>query len=574
MGLKSMLETIVRGGSKDNIKNVAESASVKKYLYTLPTAKYFKGLELIYREQENFYWFQDNIDYLKQFYGSWYKKPTTIETMRDNSGYNSWYEWTVDKGDILTVHAPVASFITLMMDNLVFSGPIEIKINNNEALNERLQKAFGPNENDIQNFLRKADLMESVGGTIMFKCNYDKEISDYPILEYYEVNKIDYMEKFGRITDMLTVDTLKKNDLEYNLVGDYNHKGITYKLFRDGNEVDMNDFYDEDSLSKPENYYYLDKNGNQTFGPILGVWKMRNLLSHEFYDMKLGSSDYEGIIDSFQMCDEIYSRFISQIRATQPVLFMSEELMGYKRDSSGNNVINKPKDLGCKIYELSGGMSIVDGKSIAAMFNRDVPDLTGVDVLASSFEWVLRQILNLKGMAPSSGNMDTKSVGSNTTGSSLFKREQSTHLVRKNLINGWTTAIKGLVRLICQYFDIMDSDGQKIPNDYNDLDIDVMFPDIDMDDFDTRLSESVKGFVAGLFSIKEGVKHAFKNKMSEDDMNKMIAELEEKEQKNLEAKKANDTTDKETFASEDKATAQKTDAMSKINKIQNQNSKK
>lgn len=523
MGVKSQTEMMfhTNPNSRSPVQSTADSQNAKKYLYNLTTAKYLKGYELLYREKEYFYWFRGNINYLIQFYTLWRREPVELFT----SNRQTWYEWTEDKTDVQMVHASTAGFITTLMRDLVFSGPVEIKINDNEELNDRVQKAFASDENDIQEFLKRADMMESVGGTIMFKCNYDPTISEYPILEYYEVDKIDYMEKFGRITNMISVDDLYKNGNEYSLISQHTREGISYTLFNNGNEVPMSDYYSDGE--EPRGLTYpKDENGNKGLGPILAVWKMRNHMSKEFFDMKLGASDYEGQIDSLQMLDEIYSRFINQIRATQPVLFMSEELMGFSTDDQGNSYVNKPKDLGVKVYELSGGLSNVDGKSIAAMFNRDVPDLKGVAELASSFEWVLRTMLTLMFIAPSTGNIDTEKVGSNTTSSSLFKREQSTHLLRKSLIESWTTAIKNIVRLVCQWFDIIDSDGNTIPNSYADLSIDVKFPDVDMDDFGTRLDQAVKGYVSGLFSIKEGVKHAFKNKLTETDMDALIADLE------------------------------------------------
>lgn len=538
MGKKSVTEMLLRRDhkhSKNNTQSTADSQSMKKYLYNLSTAKYMKGYELLYREKEYFFWFMSNINYLIQFYTLWRREP--VELLTGNR--QTWYEWTEDKVDVQMVHAPVAPFITTMMRDLVFSGPVEIKINGQKRLNDRLQKAFAENENDIQNFLRKADMMESVGGTILIKANYDKNISQYPILEYYEVDKIDYMERFGRFTSMITVDNFIKDSQEYTLIAEHTRKGIEYKLYQDGNQVEMSKAFSEDN--KPIGLSYgvtIDEEGNatQNLGPILAVWKQRHLMSKEFYDMKLGASDYEGHIDSFQMLDEIYSRFINQIRATQPVLFMSEELMGYSKDHFGEIVINKPKDLGVKIYELSGGLSNIDGKSIAAMFNRDVPELTGVTELSSAFEWVLRQILTLSFVAPSTGNIDTEKIGSNTTGSSLFKREQSTHLLRKQMIESWQTTIEGIVRLMCQWFDIID--GKTIPDNYDDLNIDVNFPEIDLDDFDSRLNQAISGFVAGLFDIKSGVRHAFKGKLSETDIDELIKSLEKQREERLAAAKA------------------------------------
>lgn len=556
MAVKSQTETRLRnrpGDTRDSKQSVADSQNQKEYLYNLSTAKYLKGFQLLYREKEYFFWFQSNINYLIQFYTLWHREP--VELLLGNR--QTWYQWTEDKLDVQMVHAPVAGFITTMMRDLVFSGPIEIKINGKPTLNKRLQAAFAEDENDIQNFLKRAEMMNSVGGTIAIKANYDKNISKHPILEFYEVDKIDYVERFGRITSILTVDNFTKGDRKYALVCEHNRKGFDYKLFRNGNEVPMNEVYEPSNAPVGHSYgNVVNEDGatSASLGPILAVWKMRHVMSKEFYDMKLGASDYEGHLDAFQMLDEIYSRFINQIRATQPVLFMSEELMGYKETIDGDLIINKPKDLGVKVYELSGGLSNVDGKSIAAMFNRDVPDLTGVAELASAFEWVLRQVLTLMFIAPSTGNVDTEKIGSNTTGNSLFKREQSTHLLRKQMILDWTNTIKNIVRLTCQWFDIID--GKEVPSDYTELNIDVNFPEIDMDDFDSRLKQAVSGFVAGLFNIEEGVKHAFKGKLTETDMNALITDLKKQQEeakematKNAEAgvagnSKTNDSTKK------------------------------
>ena len=507
-------------GSPAGPNQTAEAQETKKYLYNLSTAKYMRGYDLLYREKEYQYWFMGNINYLIQFYSLWRRQPT--EMMSANR--EQWYEWTQAKGEALMVHAPVAGFITDLKKDLLFSGPVTVRINNNDELNSRLQEAL--QDNDFQNFLKHAKTLESWGGTIVIKANFDRDISDYPLLEVYEAPKIDYKEQFNRITAIETIDLLAHNGREYTLVAEHTRKGIEYKLFRDANPVPRGEvpaLEEVEDLTYPEN----------TRGPILAIWKQNTKPSKEFYDLKLGASDYEGLIDNFQMADEIYSRFIGQIRATQPILFMSEELMGFRQDpSTGEMYINRPRDLGFKVYELSGGLSNVDGRSIQAMFNRDVPKLEGVKELQEAFEWILRQTLKFLGIAPISGNIETESVGSNTTSTALFKREQSTHLVRKADIESWEVAIKDIVRLVCQYFDLMD--GKEAPGDYKDLDIDVMFPELDADDLETRVNIAIKLFAAGLFDIKSGVEHAFKYALPEQDRNRIADELEKQRLEEIE----------------------------------------
>lgn len=365
------------------------------------------------------------------------------------------------------------------------------------------------------------------------------------------------MDKFNRMTDLIAVDEIHKNGNDYTIVANHNRSGVSYEPFREGTLVNWSEIYDNDIGSIPTNLEFKDEEGNPTTGPILAVWKVRNLVSKEFYDLKLGASDYEGVVDSFQVCDEIYSRFINQIRATQPILFMSEELMGFTRGTDGNLCTSIPTDLGIKVFELAGGLENVDGVNIKAMFNRDVPTLEGVEDLRKAFEWTLRHLLIMKGLAPTSGNAEDEKVGSNTTSSSLFKREQSTHLIRKQMIEAWSTAIKKIVRLMCQWFDIID--GKTVPDSYEDLKIDVNFPDLDIDDFNSRLDQAVKGFTAGLFDIKEGIKHAFKNKLTQDEIEQLIKNLEEQKEKEQERQ----------VAKANNSEAQKADALAKQAKLEN-----
>lgn len=521
MGLKSDIEMLFKGSSGDGVSTISRSQNTKKYLYNLTTAKYLKGYQLLYREKEYEFWFRGNINYLMQFYSLWRKEPVEMSL----SSRNVWYEWTEEKEDIQKVHAPIPSFITTMMVNLLFSSPITIKINDNEELDKRLQETL--KDNNFQDFLKRSATLASWSGTIQIVSNFDKSISEHPILEVYEGPRIDYKSKFGRITAMETVDFINKNDREYVIVCERSSKGNKYYLFLD--EKDITAQAKEHGIEMPDNLEFSSENER---GPLLAVWFKNNMMSKEFYDMQIGGSDYEGLVDGFQIADEIYSRFIAQIRGTQPILFMSEDLMGYEVDqNTGQAQVKKPKDLGVKVIELAGGLSNVDGKSIAAMFNRDIPDLSGIKHLQEAFEWQLRHLLTLLFIAPSSGNVESDKVGSNTTGSSLFKREQSTHLVRNTKISAWTKTIQEVVKLIVRYYDIMDG---KEPGLYDDLKVDVVFPDLDADDFNTRLDQAIKSFTANLFDTKEAVNHAFKFTKSEterDDLVKRLEILKEEQEK-------------------------------------------
>lgn len=533
MGQKSQIETLLRIGSSSNEKQTTALAQEsKKYLYNIPTAKYMKGYELLYREKEYMYWYMGNINFLIQFYTFWKQQPSEILGINRHT----WFEWSPEVEDLPMVHAPVAGFITDLLRDLVISGDVEVRITGGKkvSLNERVQAAL--KDNDFQNLIRRAFNMQSWGGTIAFKANFDKEISEHPILEVYEAPRLDYKERFSRITDIETIDHCNYKGQEYVLITTHNRKGIQYSLWKDGSEVDLDTIPEFGDLKNFEFGTITNEDGTEQpkLGPILAVWFENAERSKEFYDMHLGASDYEGILDFFHMADEIFSRFIGQIRATQPMLFMSEELMGWEQLSDGTMRVKKPKNFGARIIELSGGLSNVDGRSIQAMFSRDVPDINS-DKLQEAFEWVLRQALKILGIAPSSGNVATETIGSNTTSAAMFKREQSTHLVRKNRVSGWTVAIQGIVKLLCQYFDIMDG---KTVGDYADLEIDVIFPEIDADDFNTRMDMAIKGFTAGLFDITSGVDYAMKYSHTKTERENIIKTLEREREEALQAEAA------------------------------------
>lgn len=532
MGVLSRLANFFRSttSKEKSTKVVAQAQGLKEYLYNVPTVKYSQGDQLIYRRNEYKYWYMGNIDYLLNFYTMYAPQSQSAAPYRP-----TWYKWVsgrgsayklegtndLDETDTIPIHAPVAGFLTDLFTQLTFSGDVVIRINNEDKkeLNDRLQKAL--TDNDIQKFLKRWSHMDSWGGTTAVKASIDTDVSEYPILEVYEANKIDYDKRFNRITEIQFSDTILKDDANYNLISTHSRKGIQYALYRGTTEVDL------DSISEGAEAVGFSYPDN-TSGPVLAVWKTNDTNSKEFYDLNIGASDYEGLIDLFQVADEILSRFLMQIRATQPILFISEELLGYNNKGQ----LNKPKKLGAKVIPLAGGLSNVDGRSISAMFQRDIPVLEGVKELRDSFEWTIRRILSMKGLSPSAGNLDNDTKGANTTESSLYKREQTTHLVRKSRLESWTEAIKSMVILICRYFDLMD--GKDIPEAHEDLKIDVIFPEMDADDFQSRVDEAVKLFTANLFDIEGATNHAFKHALPKEEIVRITTELvKDKEFKDL-----------------------------------------
>lgn len=160
-------------------------------------------------------------------------------------------------------------------------------------------------ENQIKELIRNAVATTLWSGDGAFKWSIDTDISEYPIIEFYGADRVEYEYERGRLVAIIFKTTKIVKSKKYELRERYDKKGITYKLL------------DEDKKElKIENYIEFAK-----YKPVennAGFMMAKQLMlrkSQKFEDR--GKSIFDGKLDNFDAYDEVWSNWMLAVRKGQ-----------------------------------------------------------------------------------------------------------------------------------------------------------------------------------------------------------------------------------------------------------------
>ena len=182
-------------------------------------------------------------------------------------------------------------------------------------------------ENDFKRLLKYAvgDCLWSGDGA--FKWSVDTNISDYPIIEFFDASRVDYDIQRGRLCAVIFKTRKEHRGKCYTLHERYDKQGITYKLLDDsGNEVDMSRLDDTKDLQPVENV-----------GGFMMALPM--MFRHSKKYAGRGKSIFDGKIDSFDSFDEVWSQWMLALRKGQIKTYIPECLL--PRDAHTGKIMRR-----------------------------------------------------------------------------------------------------------------------------------------------------------------------------------------------------------------------------------------
>lgn len=264
------------------------------------------------------------------------------------------------------VHSGIPGLISTRMADILFGCGVDFEADvyreeNGERgkKDERLSKAVKSQIDTLCDkilFLEKiqtAATNESWGGHCFFKLSYDLSLSQYPILETFDITKCETVKERGITRAIIFKYWYEHGGNDYRLDEIYgrNESGdatIAYKLYR----LEKDRAMEVNLLSIPQTSarfslagtgaadgVKLDANGVYTYVGLKGMLafeKPNKTPSMEFPSSNYGASDYEGAIDSFDAADEVYSQNVREIRTNETIRYFPETLL--PKDKEGNAV--------------------------------------------------------------------------------------------------------------------------------------------------------------------------------------------------------------------------------------------
>lgn len=455
--------------------------------------------------RENKIWYIGNGDELLNFY-------TEKEAMGFNSNpiYNRnkrHYFWSLSSQecDIKRIHSGIPKAIVETLSNAI--GYPDIKA---ESWSE-IEK-----ENDFRNKLtqqaRPLTMAEGFGG---WKVNFNKDLSPYPLWEYYEAENVEYIYKCGVFVGMIFKSYYKDNkDKDYVLLETrYRAKGnsyIEYNLFRlkKGNEIEQANLDDIPELADiPREAIVIE-----------GLNKVLAVPSRYFYDpqnSKYGASIYAGKIDLFDMLDEIWSQASQTARVSTPVEYYDPDVL----ERGPNGEIGMPHVYNRQYVRKSG---VPDGEGNS---NQDIVT-TQPELNFDKYGGLARDVLDyifIGKISPATMGID---VAKKDNAEAQREKEKITLMTRNNIIENETNMLREIITLSLYMKEYMDLGNITL----QDYDIEIKYNEFANPAFENEIAVLGQAWSQGQLSTEKYVDLLWNDKLSDEEKAKEIAWLDNNKQ--------------------------------------------
>lgn len=245
-------------------------------------------------------WYRGNASELNQFY------------RQLNSDTCPFWGSVPTRGlEIRKIHTGIPKIIVNTLTNIVIRDLNDIEYE--DIAHNDIWKAV-VEENKLNKLLSKATKDVLVIGDGAMKIIFDPDISEYPILEWVSGDKVDFTYERGRLKEIIFRTEYISKNTKYTLLETYGYGSITYKLYRDENEV---------ALDAIEETAHLQ---NVVFDKSFMMAVPYRILESDTWQGR-GQSIFEGKIDNFDALDEAWSQWVHALRASRPVKYIPDTLI-------------------------------------------------------------------------------------------------------------------------------------------------------------------------------------------------------------------------------------------------------
>lgn len=257
-------------------------------------------------------WYRGDPSELHQYY-------TQVDDQMGNTKF--WAAIATDGIDFRKIHTGLPGLIIDMLADIIIDALNKLTITGNDGAQKIWDKI--EDENSFKDLVKQAIIDVFIDGDGAFKINYDTNISQYPILQFYSGIDVEYEYRMGRIVTIVFKNYYHKKSGNYLLKEYYSKDGVRYELFKNNNSKPLNDYK---ILEETKNLQEIHENGFMLAVPLV-FNKSKKFKGR-------GQSIIDKKIDDFDSFDEVWSQWIEALRDNRTQTYIPEELI--PADDNGN----------------------------------------------------------------------------------------------------------------------------------------------------------------------------------------------------------------------------------------------
>lgn len=338
-----------------------------------------------------------------------------------------------------------------------------------------------------------------VEGWGCWKINWDKDVSDYPSVEYVSAENVDFIYKNGKIIGIVFKNYYTSDKKRYLLLETRSIEWKPNSSAAEGSEgervlVITNELYElPTNMAATDDDTPLKKVDLKTvpaldsveerieIGPFDKLFSVPCvLLGNTSRQWGYGRSIFTGKIDLFDDLDQALSQSSNAVRLSTPIEYIDEEYL--ERDKNG--LPKKPKAYDRK-YVMMKGQKNGDGLATGQPVQITQPSIEFSRYSDHAVQ-ILLQILNGI-LSPATLGID---IAKKDNAAAQREKEKVTIFTRNALINGEERILRSLMEQMLMAKEFMDTGAVSV----HSYDISVKFNEFADDSFENKLEALGKAY--------------------------------------------------------------------------------
>lgn len=280
-----------------------------------------------------------------------------------------------------------------------------------------------PSQKEIWDNVEKSNnfselLEEALSGVLSigdgaFKISIDTDISQYPILEWYPGDQVEFVTQRRRVREVVFKTPYEVKKQQYTLYEHYGYGYIKNHLYRGDTEVDMS------TIEATAGVADIAFDSTVILAVPFRVSKSAKYAGR-------GKSIYDGKLDNFDALDEAWSQWMHALRKANPKTYMDEDVIPVD-PNTGRKISPNPFDNSFIATESQASSGHGSDKDLIRVVQPDIPHESYAATYITALDLCLQGVLS-----PSTLGIDTKKLDN----AEAQREKEKTTLYTRNAIVG------------------------------------------------------------------------------------------------------------------------------------------
>lgn len=406
--------------------------------------------------------------------------------------YKFWASKCTPGMEMRKIHTGLPGLIVRMLSAIVLSDMNDFEFPDSEK-QRRLWEEIAE-DNKFSKKMEKALKEILYIGDGAFKVTIDTEVSEYPILEWYPGERVEFARNRDRIREVIFKTPYREHGQNYVLNERYGYGYIKNELYSGEKQVDL-------SLTEATKHlsdWSFDEN------VILAVPMM--VYESTKYEGR-GGSIFDGKLDSFDAFDEAWSQWMDALRAGRARTYIPES---YTPRDPETGMLMKPSPFDNRFIAGDDNMS-EGGKNEIHTEQPDIPHESYLSSYVTALDLCLQGLIS-----PSTLGIDVKKLDN---AEAQREKEKATLYTRNAIVEALQETLPELVRASINAYNILHNQSVE------EVKVDIPFGEYANPSFESQVETVSKGKQGGIMSIEASVEELYGDSKDETWKQKEIARL-------------------------------------------------